>query len=366
MRRKAVGAAVIIVVLVPQCLLLRSSWAQADAPPDRPALVVVKRFVPLVITDGGEVRGFSIDLFREVAKRAGLDYEFQEVGTVEAQVNAVSTGEADLAVAGISITSGREAMVDFSHPIYNSGLQILVSDTATSSTASKFKGILFSPGLRQLVLALMAVILVVAHVVWLVERRRNPDFPRGYFRGVWEGCWWAAVTMATVGYGDQPPRSAVGRILAIFWMFAAIVIVANLTASISSTLTVRELQGSINGPDDLFGKRVATVRGTTSAHYLSSVEINAVEVDSIDDAYPLLEDKKVEAIVFDSPVLRNFAASGGRGKARVVGPLFQREDYGIAMAQGSPYRQVINQSLLTIIEDGTYAQIRQRWFGPAE
>lgn len=326
----------------------------------------MKRLVPFVITGDGNPRGFSIDLFKALAERADLTYEFREVATVEAQLNEVRTGTADLAVAGISITSRRESFVDFSHPIYNSGLQILVPDTTTHSIASKFMGVLFSPGLRQLVAALLAVILIVAHVVWLVERRRDAEFPRGYIRGIWEGCWWAAVTMATVGYGDKPPSSVLGRVLAIFWMFAAIVIVANLTASISSTLTVKELQGAINGPDDLFGKRVATVRGTTSATYLSSVQQGAIEVGSIDEAYPLLENNEVDAIVYDSPVLRNYAATAGRGRARVVGTIFQPEDYGIAMPIGSPYREVLNHSLLGIREDGTYGQIRERWFGPAE
>ncbi len=353
----------IIVVLGSGGLVPQSSGAQTNPPQTRPARVVVKSFVPFVIIQGATFQGFSVDLFAAVAQRAGFAYEMREVGSVEAQLDALRSGEADLAVAGISITSGRADVVDFSHPIFNSGLQILVPDQTSTSTASKFLSVLSSPGLRQLVGALVAVIVVVAHVVWLVERRRNPDFPRGYFRGLWEGCWWAAVTMATVGYGDHPPKSVIGRLLAIFWMFAAIVIVANLTASISSTLTVKELQGSINGPDDLFGKRVATVKATTSARYLSQVHIAPVQVDRIEDAYPLLEREEVDAIVFDSPVLQNFASSTGRGKVRVVGPLFQREDYGIAMNDGSPYRRMINRSLLSLIEDGTFDQLRTKWFG---
>jgi ABC-type amino acid transport substrate-binding protein len=172
--------------------------------------------------------------------------------------------------------------------------------------------------------------------------------------------------MATVGYGDQPPKSVVGRMLAIFWMFAAIIIVANLTASISSNLTVQELRGSINGPEDLIGKRVATVRGTTASQYLSSVQLTAVDVDTIDDAYRHLKGNEVDAVVFDSPILRNYAVSGGEGRVRVVGPVFRREDYGIAMVLGSPYRLAINRALLQVMEDGTYGQIHLRWFGSSE
>jgi polar amino acid transport system substrate-binding protein len=157
-----------------------------------------------------------------------------------------------------------------------------------------------------------------------------------------------------------------GRILAIFWMFAAIIIVANLTASISSSLTVQELQGTINGPQDLFGKRVVSVRGTTSAHYLAAMDIGATQVDTVRDAYPVLENGDADAVVYDSPVLRYYASSDGKGKVRVVGPVFQREDYGIAMQTGSAYRRDINRALLTIMEDGGYAQLEQRWFGTSD
>ena len=54
-------------------------------------------------------------------------------------------------------------------------------------------------------------------------------------------------------------------------MFVAIILFANFTATVASSLTVKGLQGSINGPDDLAGKRVATVQATISADYLSEL-----------------------------------------------------------------------------------------------
>ncbi|MBM3661687.1 MAG: hypothetical protein FJW94_02160 [Actinobacteria bacterium] len=47
------------------------------------------------------------------------------------------------------------------------------------------------------------LLVVVGHIVWLVERRTNDDFPHSYLAGVWEGIWWAIVTMTTIGYGDR-------------------------------------------------------------------------------------------------------------------------------------------------------------------
>jgi polar amino acid transport system substrate-binding protein len=46
----------------------------------------------------------------------------------------------------------------------------------------------------------------------------------------------------------------------------------------------------------------------------------------------------------------------------VVGPVFRPEKYGIAVANGSPLRKSINETLLAMYEDGTYEQIYGKWF----
>ena len=48
-------------------------------------------------------------------------------------------------------------------------------------------------------------------------------------------------------------------------MFVGVVFVAFYTAQLAATLTVQQIQGGINGPEDLPGKKVATTRGSTAA-----------------------------------------------------------------------------------------------------
>src|SRR5207244_3180265 len=129
--------------------------------------------------------------------------------------------------------------------------------------------------------------------------------------------------------------SCLGRVIALIWMFLGIAFVAYFTAAITTNMTVQQLQGSIKGPDDLPGKRVATTRGSTSAAYLKEHRCRLVEVERIEDAYDALKQHQVEAVVFDAPVLQYYAAHDGKGKVAIVGPIFRKESYGIAMPPNS-------------------------------
>ena len=85
-------------------------------------------FVPFEMMDkeSGEMVGFDMDILREVAKRAGFDINLRTMD-FNGIIPAVQTGNADLAIAGITITDEREKIVDFSDPYYDSGLRILVA-----------------------------------------------------------------------------------------------------------------------------------------------------------------------------------------------------------------------------------------------
>ena len=53
--------------------------------------------------------------------------------------------------------------------------------------------------------------------------------------------WWAIVTMTTVGYGDMAPSTDLGRLIAILIMFSGIILIAIITATISSTVITKKI-----------------------------------------------------------------------------------------------------------------------------
>ena len=279
-------------------------------------------------------------------------------------LDAVGDGRADLGIAAISITSEREIRFDFSQPILNAGLQILVRGAAGNAEPSpvQLMRLFFSRTLIWLGIALL-MIMIPAHLVWVVERHhRNEIIPsRNYFPGIFHAMFWAAGTLAT--QADHMPRHWMARIIAVLWMFTAVVFVAFYTAQLTASLTAQQIRGSINGPQDLVGRHVGTTRASTAAAYLSENKAQVREFVSIDAVYDALLEKEVDAVVFDAPAILYYASHEGKGLAQVVGGVFHKEDYGIVFPTDSPLRKQVNEGLLALRENGRYQKIYDEWFG---
>lgn len=337
----------------------------ANAEP-RTVTVSVGELPPLAMNVDGTLTGFSIELWNEVARRSDWNTEFVVQSGVANRLQSVVDRRADVAITAISITSTRERLVEFSLPTLHSGLQIMVRydevATAQEPTAARFLKMLFSRAMLTWLLVAVVISILPAHVIWLIERRSPTSaVSRSYIPGIVQSFAWALGKLAR--HVEGQPGHWMSRAVAILWSFVGIIFVAMYTATLTATLTVEHLYHRIDGPADLAGQRVATVTGTTSVDHLHKLGAIAVELASVDDCVAALEKSSVDAVVFDSPPLRYYAAHDGAGRVAVVGPPFEHEDYGAAFAIGSDLTRQFNQGLLEVRESGFYDELLHRWFG---
>jgi hypothetical protein len=183
-------------------LSLIEPTAITKAQTDPVVRVVTKEIPPFVIKEDDRLTGFSIDLWKEIALRANLPFEFIEVTAVKEQLDALTNGDAEVAIAAISMTPEREVTIDFSYPYYQAGLQILTKEESRNILSSLF-AVLLSPHLLLIMAVLFLLLIIIGHLVWWLERKNNPDFPQSYLPGVWEGRRGLVV--------DVPRRDAVRR-----------------------------------------------------------------------------------------------------------------------------------------------------------
>jgi ABC-type amino acid transport substrate-binding protein len=340
--------------------------AETATPPLRVVTAAVAPFVfPQTAGPSERPSGFSIDLWSEIARRMGVTSAWSVVMTQGELLDAVGNAKADVAIAAIAMTPEREQRVDFSHPYFDSGLRIMVRAQQESSFRATLGSIPWS-AIGQLFVTAIVIVFLLANVLWFIERGIISDSPKPYLRAIGESLWGTVLIIATGEYGDRNAPYVLKRLAVVSMWLIGVVLIAQLTATVTSSQTVQRLQSSIQGPDDLPGKSIASVPGTAAGDYLAQRGLPFVGVNNGPDGIRMLTEGQVQAVVFDAPTLEYWEARQGSGIVQVVGPLFRRGKYGIVVAEGSPLRKRINEALLAIYDDGTYEQVRAKWFSPGK
>lgn len=133
-------------------------------------------------------------------------------------------------------------------------------------------------------------------------------------------------------------------------------------------IMVRADNDSVETLEDLAGLTVATKIGSTSYDFLQENLGEDAEITpypGTSDMYMALLGGNVDAAFYDAPNVGYFAQTRGEGRTRVVGPLYEGQQYGIVFHKGSQWVEPVNQALAEMREDGTYDEIYTKWFGEA-
>ena len=326
-------------------------------------VVGTKETPPFAMKDEhGQWIGISIDLWRQIAGELKLSYEWRELDQYNL-LAGIADGSIDAVVANLTITPGRLDKFDFTYPFYTTGLGIAVTMQDENAGTAVIRT-LFSWTVIKITLAVVSLLLLVGLAIWYLERKRNSEqFGGTTIEGIASGFWFSAVTMTTVGYGDKHPKTLGGRIIALFWMFASILLVSVFTATLTSLLTVKQLVPSMRGLEDLKKVGVGTLPYTTSETFLQNHYVSYKTYPSVIAGLDALERGEIKAFVYDIPALRYWIKQQFQGKIEVLPQAYSQENYGIALTDNSPLRKLINRVLLEKIRDQQWQGILYHYLG---
>ncbi|MEM7241675.1 MAG: transporter substrate-binding domain-containing protein [Pseudomonadota bacterium] len=316
---------------------------------------------PFSFREDGQWTGFSIELLNKITENLGLDTNYTEHLMFAEMLQSAISGRSDLAVANISITAEREAVMDFTQPIFDSGLTIL---TKAGNAPSIFSAIL-NPQLFLLALAAIALFLIAGGLVAIFERNHPHFKDLKKPKSLEEGVWWAVSVVTNASFTIFTPLTAAGRAMAYVLILIGLFVVSAFVAQITASLTVEGLRSQVSTISDLNGKRVGTTNGSTSSRFLARQGIDHVTASNLEALYADLNAGRLDAIVHDAPILAYYAQTDGRGKVQTAGGIFNPEKYGIALPPQSSLREQFNRELLRLRENGEYNTLVQKWFGAA-
>lgn len=308
----------------------------------------LKETPPFVVSENGKYSGLSIRSWEMINEKVGLDYEYVIFDTLDKLLKAIETGEVDMSINPVTVTTKRMERMDFSQPYF-------ISETvAAKKSDSNFMYILqnvFSWNFMKAILILVGVILLFGVLVWFFERKKNEEEFGGVLKGISQGFWWSAVTMTTVGYGDKSPKTLGGRIVGFIWMFAAIILISSLTAGIASSLTFKSLQGAIQNINDLDKFKVVTVAQSSAEELLNQYNINSEKVNFLSDAVEMVSKNEADVIIYDKPILTYaLEKSGDKDKILLSERSLKKDYYSYSFPKKSALYTLIDTNLVDLLK----------------
>lgn len=364
MRLLSIIAALISTVVILAGPCRAKTPGNAAGVPQRELVVATKEAPPFAMKNAdGSWGGISIDLWRHVADEQHLRYRFTEEPTVQALIDGVTNGRFDIAVAALTVTAARAQTLDFTQPFYVTGLGIAVPAGGEPSWLPIIHT-LTSFGFAQAIKALVGLALAVGFLIWIFERRHNEDFGGGAARGLSSGVWWSTVAMTQRSAGNFGPRTLPGRVVAIVWMIASIVTIAVFTASVTSVLTIKHLQGAVHGVSDLSEVHVGAVAGTSTEETLSRLRISYRRFPTPQDGLKALRAHSLDAFIYDKPLLAWIVQQSFGSSIELIDTTFDQQEYAFAVPTDSPLERTINVAILNAVHSDWWEQTTARYLGP--
>lgn len=351
------------------CILLignNSCHAQQASPIDtskRELVIGIKQSPPFAIhTADDEWQGISVDLWRHAANKLKLRYRFVEEPSVGSLIDGVANGKYDVAVGALTVTAARARLLDFTSPFYSTGLGIAVPASGILNWMPVIQSFT-NFGFLQAVIALLLLALFVGFLIWFLEHRQNEEFGGGIKKGLTSSIWWSTAAMTRRGNVDYSPRTVAGRIVASVWTVMSIVAIAVFTAAVTSSLTVRHLQGSVHGVNDLQSARVGIVKDSSTQDALKQLKISFHTYETPQQGLQALRAHKIDAFVYDKPLLSWFIQQEFSATLEMLDTTFEPQHYAFAISNNSKLRAPLNIAILEATQSGWWRDVLARYLG---
>ncbi|XP_050409524.1 glutamate receptor 2 [Patella vulgata] len=317
-----------------------------------------------------EYEGFTIDLLKLLQSALNFHYEIyvspnNQYGAIwDGMVGEIKSGNATLAMGAISITSQREAAIDFSLGVLSTGVNILVSMPADHYTIFQF----LKPFSLELWMAILGSSVVVSLVYFVLDyTRAEKKFTMK------ETLWFSVGTLLKRGT-DFSPRPISQRVLTAGFGFFVLITVATYTANMAAFLTTKNLGKTITSFESLSENddiSCGTVRNSATMNFLSmgTKPVFKRLWEKIQESDGLVSNSSEGrqrvargnyAFMFD--YLINAYSEGAECDVKAVASPILIQEHGIGMAEGAPFKTSINIELLKLKEKGKIQGLKKKWW----
>ncbi|CAF2789310.1 unnamed protein product [Rotaria sp. Silwood2] len=273
-----------------------------------------------------------------------------------------------MSISDIRITTNRLLSVDFSVPIHENTIRVVIRDNSYSSAFSLFS--FLSPFTWDVWLVLAAIIIYSGVLLYYFERKSNTNEmtkAKNFRVMIIELCRMLSSLMS-FDHDIRLTRMS-SRIITIGLNALGTVIVAIYTANLSSFLTLRRTQPWISGIDDIKNGRLPYSRigiptnSATADYYVQNISSIYYPLSTSDEIFARLLDNSIDAALWGSSVLEYAIANHFCRQLIVVGVGTLKSPIGIVMRKDWEYKTTLNQNIQSMRDSGFLEQLEEKWFG---
>ncbi|KAM9785911.1 putative glutamate receptor [Neosynchiropus ocellatus] len=366
-------------------LCLTSMVWESTATDGQSLSIVTIKEEPYLTVNQGEFEGYCVDLTLELSKLVGFNYDMRLVqdgryGALDSQgqwtgmIGDVIRGNADLAVAPLTLTATREMAVDMTTPFMLTGISFLM---LKDSMAEESGFSLLAPFSSNMWAGLLIAFLLTGLCICAVGRISpcewtEPDSEQQRFTLV-HSFWYITGALTLQGAGPHP-KALSGRVVSAVWWLFAVLLLACYVASLSSQLNSDHKHMSIQTFEDLASQdamEYGTVEGGSTMNFFKS---------SKNPVYERLYQNMVRKKSFVSTTLEglrrvkegNFAFIGESATMDLAvarncelvraQEVISMRGYAIAAPRGSPWVKNLSIAILRMSESGTLGNLQKKWW----
>ncbi|KAM6936494.1 glutamate receptor ionotropic, kainate 5 isoform 2-T2 [Lycodopsis pacificus] len=342
-----------------------------------------------------QYEGFCVDMLKELADILKFSFKIKLVddglygapepnGSWTGMVGELINRKADLAVAGFTITSEREKVIDFSKPFMTLGISILYR-VQLGRKPGYFSFLdPFSPAVW---LFMLLAYLAVSCVLFLAARlspyewynphpclrERRDMLENQYTLG--NSLWFPIGGFMQQGSEIMPRALSTRCVSGVWWAFT-LIIISSYTANLAAFLTVQRMEVPIESPDDLADQtniEYGTIHGGSTMTFFMNSRYQtyqrmwnymyskqpSVFVKSTEEGIARVVNSKY-AFLMESTM--NEYYRGLNCNLTKIGGLLDTKGYGIGMPLGSPFRDELTLAILQLQENNRLEILKRRWW----
>uniref|UniRef100_A0A667WIC2 Glutamate receptor n=1 Tax=Myripristis murdjan TaxID=586833 RepID=A0A667WIC2_9TELE len=340
---------------------------------------------PYTMPSGSDLEGYCIDLISELSKKLGFRYKIHLVkdsrygsmdssGNWNGMIGEVIRGEADLAVAPLTLTAVREQFVEMTTPFMQTGIGFILRKDLTSEE-SHFS--FLSPFSTDMWVGILIAFLLTGLSIFLVARISptewaEPETEEHAFT-LMHSFWYITGALTLQGAGPHPKALSGRVIIAIWWVFA-ILLLACYFANFNSMLHSDTKHASIKSFEDLANQDVidyGTVEAGSSMSFFKNsnnpvyrriyqhMERKKTYVPNMEEGIRRAQEGNFafigEAVSLDLAVARYCKLTRSQEVIAMRG-------YSIAAPLGSQLVKNLTVAILQLSESGELTYLRNKWW----